>query len=155
MTNANEVDFETRRWIWGRDIVEPRLLHVALRTTDIDRSLHFYVDGLGMKLMDRISIGPNRATVAFVGFGDDYRAGGFIELAHYADHEGPYTHGTGFHHISIGVPDIHATVARLEAMGTEVTVRPTMYLDKGPWIAYVKDPDGYPVEFLQTVMDHS
>lgn len=150
-----EVDFRERLWMWGEDIDEPRFLHVALRIKDPERSLRFYVDGCGLKLFDRINITPVGATVLFVGFdGDDYRSGGMIELASYADAgDEPYTHGTGFHHISFGVPDVRATISKLEAMGVEVTVPPNRYLDQGPWIAYVKDPDGYSVEFLQTRAD--
>jgi lactoylglutathione lyase len=153
MTNADAVDFETRRFMWGTDIHEPRILHLALRVEDLDRSLRFYVDGLGMKLKESIDIHPANALVAFVSFGDDYRDGGFIELCSYSNHEGPYTHGTGFHHISVGVADVQAMVNKLETMGIEVTVPPMEYLGKGPFMAYVKDPDGYSVELTQTVVN--
>jgi lactoylglutathione lyase len=146
------VDVRDRRVIWGADVAEPRLLHVAIRIADIERSLRFYVDGLGMKLHDRINIEPLNITAVFVGYGD-YRAGGLIELSrHWAD-EAPYTHGTGFNHISIGVPDVAAMVARLEAMGAEVTGRPKPFLGIGVGIAFVKDPDGYVVELVQTMVD--
>jgi lactoylglutathione lyase len=151
MANAEVVDFETRRFMWGTDISERRLLHLALRVEDLDRSLRFYVDVLGMKLKEIIDIHPAGALVAFVSYGDDYRDGGFIELASYPAESGPYTHGTGFHHISIGVADVREVISQLEEMGVEVTVQPTEYLGKGPFMAYVKDPDGYSVEFIQTV----
>jgi lactoylglutathione lyase len=148
-SDISAVDFETRRWIWGTDVTEPRLLHIAIRVRDIEPALRFYVDGLGMKLIDRINIGPRRVTVVFVGY-NEYSDGALVELARYWDDDVPYTHGTGFGHISIGVPNVVATFAKLEALGAEISVRPTDYLGRGPHIAYVKDPDGYTVELIQT-----
>jgi lactoylglutathione lyase len=152
MTNETFADFETKRWIWGTDITQPRMLHLALRVTDLDRAARFYVDGLGMKILDRIRIGPRKVNIVFVGYGD-YGVGGLIELAYYEDDTAPRTHGTGYDHMSVGVSDVIAMVAKLEGMGAEVKVRPTEYLGKGPRIAYVKDPDGNAVELIQTVRD--
>ncbi len=151
MSEANEVEHLSRLWMWGRDVATTRMLHTALRVEDIERSLCFYVDGVGMKVIERINIAPRRVKVVFLGFeGDDYRAGGFLELVHYLDHEGGYDHGTAFHHVSFGVADTRAVVAELEAAGTEIVV-PAAREGDGPWIAFVKDPDGYTVEFIQTV----
>ena len=152
MADAPFADFEDKRWIWGTDIAQPRMLHLALRVTDLERAVRFYTDGLGMKVLDRIRIGPRKVNLAFVGFGD-YGAGGLIELARYDEDTTSRTHGTGFDHLSIGVSDVSASVAKLESLGAEVKVRPTEYLGKGPRIAYVKDPDGNSVELIQTVRD--
>lgn len=146
---SKAVDFETKRFIWGTDVGQPRLLHLALRVNDLEAAVRFYVEGLGMKLVDRITIGPGRMTAVFVGY-SDYDAGGLIELCDYWDDEGPYTHGTGFGHISVGVGDVDAMVAKLEAMGSEITMRPKDYAGKGPRLAYLKDPDGYVIELIQT-----
>jgi lactoylglutathione lyase len=151
MSLSNEVEHLSRLWMWGDDVEQTRVLHTALRVEDIERSMKFYVDGVGMKVIERINIAPRRVKVVFLGFdGDDYRAGGFLELVRYLDHEGPYAQGEAFHHVSFGVADTRAVVARLEAMGTEVTVPPGREGD-GPWISFVKDPDGYTVEFIQTL----
>ena len=146
------VDFETTRWIWGSDITERRLLHILLRVQDLDRSIDFYRDGLGMKVFDRANIGPARVTVAVVGFGD-YASGGLIELSCPWDNDKPYTHGTGYDHFSIGVGDINAAVKQAVEAGAELVTPPTGYLGKGPLISFVKDPDGYRIEFIQTIRD--
>lgn len=143
------VDFETKRFIWGEDKDEPRLLHLALRVHDLERAVQFYVEGLGMKLIDRINIGAGNMTAVFVGYGD-YDSGGLIELCDFWNDSEPYTHGTGFGHISVGVGDVDAMVAKLEGMGAEITVRPKDYAEKGPRLAYLKDPDGYLIELIQT-----
>jgi lactoylglutathione lyase len=150
--DPSAVDVRDRRVMWGTDVATPRLLHTALRIADIERSLRFYVDGLGMTLHDRINIAPLNITAVFVGYGD-YKTGGLIELSRHWDDKLPYTHGTGFNHISIGVPDVAAMVERLEAMGAEVTGRPGPFLGIGVGIAFVKDPDGYVIELVQTVVD--
>jgi lactoylglutathione lyase len=147
--DPSTVNFEAKRFIWGVDLDKPRMLHLAIRVAEIDRSVRFYVDGLGMKLVDRIFITPANMTAVFVGYGD-YEAGGLIELCRYWNEDGPYTHGTGFHHISVGVEDVAGMAARLVGMGFEMTVPPTDYAGKGPRLAYVKDPDGYSVELIQT-----
>jgi len=151
-SDTSEVDFETRRFIWGTDVKKPRLLHIALRVREFEPALRFYIDGLGMKLIDRINIGPSRVKIIFLGYGD-YDSGGLLELCCYSDDQSPHTHGTGFDHISIGVADVRATVAKLQALGAEIRVPPMNYLGKGPCLAYVKDPNGYPVELIQTVRD--
>src|ERR1700754_5147275 len=102
--NREGVDFETKRWVWGTDIEQPRFLHLAIRIKDVDKSVRFYVEGLGMKLIDRIVIAPRRVTTVFVGY-SDYASGGLIELAHYWDDAGPRSEDCAFGHISVGVPD--------------------------------------------------
>ena len=148
-TDKPVVDFTQRRFIWGTDKTEPRLLHLALRVRSLERSIGFYVEGLGMKLLDRISLPPGKLTAAFVGY-DDYDRGGLIELCEQWEDSGPYTHGTGFGHISIGVGNVDAAVGKLEAMGAEVTVPPRDYDGVGPRLCYLKDPDGYLIELIQT-----
>jgi lactoylglutathione lyase len=67
----------------------------------------------------------------YLGF-EDYAAGGCVELVSRWDVEEPYTHGTGYGHIAVGAPDIEGMVARLEAMGAEITLRPTVLIEGGP-----------------------
>jgi lactoylglutathione lyase len=147
-TSATEYD--PKQWVWGTDYSKPRFLHTMLRVKDLGAALRFYIDGLGMKqLGDRFDVPVRRVTAVFIGF-EDYAAGGCLELVHYWDSEGPYTHGTGYGHISIGVPDVEAMLVRLEAMGAEVTLRPAVLIAGGPKVAFLKDLDGYSVELLQT-----
>lgn len=150
MTSETSMDeFDPRLWVWGANASKPRLLHSMVRVKDVDAAIHFYVNGLGMKVLGRFEIETRRSTGVFLGFGD-YDAGGVLELAQKWDHEGPYSHGSGYGHVAIGVPDMAATVAKLEAMGTEVTLRPKALIAGGPAVAFVKDPDGYEVELIQT-----
>jgi lactoylglutathione lyase len=142
-------EFNSRLWVWGANASKPRVLHSMVRVKDFDAAIRFYVSGLGMKVLGRFEVETRRSTGVFLGFGD-YDAGGVLELAHKWDHEGPYSHGSGYGHIAIGVPDVTAMVAKLESMGAEITARPKVLIPGGPAVAFVKDPDGYEVELIQT-----
>jgi lactoylglutathione lyase len=144
-TGAAEMDL----WCWGADATKPRFLHTMIRVKEFDASLRFYLDGLGMKVLDRFDVKVNRVTAMFIGF-DGYAAGGCIELVHPWDDEGPYTHAKGHTHISIGVPSLSAMLAKLEPMGVEVIRPPKVLIPGGPAVAFVKDPNGYQVELIQT-----
>ena len=141
--------FDPKLWVWGARDESPRFLHTMIRVKDFEASMRFYVDGLGMTVLDRFDVPVRRSTGVFLGFAD-YAAGGLLELAQNWDAEGPYSHGTGYGHIAIGVPDIMAMVAKLEAMGSEITLRPKVLLAGGPHVAFAKDPDGYSVELIET-----
>jgi lactoylglutathione lyase len=143
-------EFNPKWWVWGTNDEKPRFLHTMIRVANYEAALRFYVDGLGMKqLGDRFDVELRRVSGVYLGF-DDYAGGGGVELVTNWDATVPYTHGTGYGHIAIGVPDIEAMVARLEAMGAAVTLRPTRLLAGAPRVAFVKDPDGYAVELIQT-----
>ena len=154
MTIENATDeFNPKLWNWGTENNKPRFLHAMIRVKDFDAAMRFYVDGLGMKpLGDRFDVPLRRVSAIYLGF-DSYAAGGCVELVQRWDEPGPYTHGTGYGHIAIGAPDIEGMVAKLESMGVEVTLRPTVLLPGAPAVAFVKDPDGYAVELIQTSRD--
>jgi lactoylglutathione lyase len=135
--------------VWGENADKPRFLHTMIRVKEFEPSLRFYLDGLGMKVLDRFDVNVSRVTLMFIGF-DGYSAGGCVELVHPWDDEGPYTHASGHTHISVGVPDVMAMLAKLQGMGVEVTRPPTVLIPGGPQVAFVKDPNGYPVELIQT-----
>ena len=137
-------------WLWGDDRPKARLLHTMVRVQDFDVALRFYVEGLGMRVLDRFEVASRRASAIYIGFGD-YNDGGVLELVRYWGDEGAYTHGTGYGHIAVGVADVAATLDRLEAMGAEVTLRPKVLMDGGPAVGFVKDPDGYSIELIQTL----
>jgi lactoylglutathione lyase len=141
---------DPRLWVWGANDTHRRFLHTMIRVRDVDASLAFYVDLLGMKkLGEPFDVPSRRTTGLFIGF-DSYAAGGCLELVRAWDAQGPYTHGTGYGHISIGVPDMDELVARLDAAGVEFTLRPAPLLAGGPKVAFIKDPDGYAIELIQT-----
>lgn len=135
-------------WIWPREEIRPRLLHTMIRVKDLRESLRFYIDTLGMKILDRIEVETRRATTVFVGF-EGYRDGAVLEIAQKWDVEQPYTHGSGYGHVALGLPDLLGTVARIEAAGFEILEGPMVLIEDGPLVSFVRDPDGYSVELLQ------
>lgn len=140
---------ELETWLWGANVAEPRILHTMIRVADFEASVRFYVEGFGMKVLDRFSVESRGAAAIYIGF-NDYRSGGVLELVQHRGDKTPYTHGTGYGHFAVGVADVPAMVARLEAMGAEVDLRPKVLMDGGPQVAFVKDPDGYLIELIQT-----
>lgn len=124
-----------------------RLLHTMLRVGDLERSLAFYTDVLGMRLLRRKDYPGGRFTLAFVGYGDE-RDHTVLELTHNWD-TSSYEIGTGYGHIALGVDDIQATCEAMAAKGGRV-VRPPGAMKHGTTvIAFVEDPDGYKVELIQ------
>jgi lactoylglutathione lyase len=125
-----------------------RLLHTMLRVGDLERSLRFYTEVLGMRLLRRRDYPEGRFTLAFVGYGEE-RDTAVLELTHNWDTES-YDIGSGYGHIAIGVADIHSTCAAIAERGGRV-VRPPGPMKHGSTvIAFVEDPDGYRVELIQT-----
>jgi lactoylglutathione lyase len=124
-----------------------RLLHTMLRVGDLDRSLKFYTELLGMKLLRREDYPEGRFTLAFVGYTDESE-GAVIELTHNWDTKS-YDLGTGYGHIALEVDDAYAACARIKAQGGTV-VREAGPMKHGTTvIAFVTDPDGYKIEFVQ------
>lgn len=142
-------DFDPKHVILGPNDGEPRIIHTMVRVKNIDRSLGFYVDGLGMTVLERLDIEAEEATAVFVGYGGG-DAGAPLGLVCYRDGEGSYTHGSGYGHVAVGVADLPTTFARLEAAGAEIVMRPGVLVPGGASCAFVKDPDGYSVELLET-----
>lgn len=124
-----------------------RILHTMFRVGDLQRSLAFYTNVLGMRLLRRKDYPQGRFTLAFVGYGDE-RDTAVLELTHNWD-TAAYDLGNGYGHIAIGVDDVYAACERIKAAGGKV-VR-----DAGPMkggttvIAFVEDPDGYKIELLE------
>jgi lactoylglutathione lyase len=149
MEKNMEADFNPAMWQWGTEAKSPRFLHAMIRVKDLEKSIRFYVDGLGMKVLDRFDIAPSRFSLVYLAF-EDYTAGGALALTYNWDQAEPYSHGSGYGHISIGAPDIFAAVARLEAAGAEIPTRPKKMVSGAPHLAFAKDPDGYLIELIQT-----
>lgn len=125
-----------------------RMLHTMVRVRDLERSIAFYVDRLGMRLLRLQHFPDSKFTLAFVGYDDESRSTA-IELTHnWGDHN--YEIGTAFGHIAIGVSDVAETVRILAQEGVRV-VRPAGPLKGSPseLIAFVEDPDGYRIELIQ------
>jgi lactoylglutathione lyase len=124
-----------------------RLLHTMLRVGNLERSLDFYQNVLNMQLLRRRDYPEGRFTLAFVGYGDeaDHTV---LELTHNWDTES-YNLGEAYGHIAIEVDDAYAACERVKEMGGKV-VREAGPMKHGTTvIAFVEDPDGYKIEFIQ------
>lgn len=128
-----------------------RLLHTMLRVGDLDRSIGFYTGVLGMKLLRRKDYSGGRFTLAFVGYGEESETA-VIELTHNWD-TSSYELGDGFGHVAIGVEDIHATCERIREVGGTITREPGPMKHGTTVIAFVRDPDGYAIELIETGRD--
>ncbi len=125
-----------------------RLLHTMLRVFDLDKSLDFYTRLLGMTLLRKSDYEGGRFTLAFVGYGDESDTA-VLELTHNWDQAEPYTIGSGYGHIAIGVPDIYGTCEKLRAEGARITREPGPMKHGSTVIAFIEDPDGYKVELIE------
>jgi lactoylglutathione lyase len=117
-----------------------------LRVGNLERSLAFYTDVLGMRLLRRKDYPGGRFTLAFVGYGDE-RDHTVLELTHNWD-TSSYEIGTGYGHIALGVDDIQAVCEDIRAKGGKVVREPGPMKNGTTVIAFVEDPDGYKVELI-------
>ncbi len=124
-----------------------RLLHTMLRVGNLERSLDFYCNLLGMKLLRQKEYPGGEFTLAFVGYGDE-SDNTVLELT-YNWGTDKYDLGAGYGHIAIGVDDIYGTCDRLRHQGGKVTRDPGPMKHGSTVIAFVEDPDGYKVELIQ------
>ncbi|MFM1842106.1 MAG: hypothetical protein RLZZ490_842 [Cyanobacteriota bacterium] len=129
-----------------------RLLHTMLRVGNLDESLKFYCDVLGMNLIRQKDYPSGKFTLAFVGYGDE-ATNSVIELTHNWDVE-QYNVGDAFGHMAIGVDDIYQTCDRIKALGGKVVREPGPMKHGTTVIAFVEDPNGYKIELIQTKADN-
>ena len=131
--------------------VEPgkaRLLHTMIRVKDLDKSLNFYTELLGMKLLRKRDYPTGTCTLACVGYGDETDST-VIELTHNWDQAEPYALGTAFGHLAIGVPDVYKACEKLGAEGVKIPRPAGPMAHGGSVIAFIEDPDGYRIELIQ------
>ena len=124
-----------------------RMLHTMLRVGNLEKSLQFYCDILGMRLLRQKDYPGGKFTLAFVGYGDeaDHTA---IELT-YNWGTDKYDLGNGYGHIALGVDDIYGTCDKIKSMGGKVTREPGAMKHGTTVIAFIEDPDGYKIELIQ------
>ncbi|MEH2037510.1 MAG: lactoylglutathione lyase [Nostoc sp.] len=124
-----------------------RLLHTMLRVGNLEESLKFYCEVLGMKLLRRKDFPGGEFTLAFVGYGDE-SDNSVIELTYNWGVE-KYELGNAYGHIALGVDDIYATCEEIRNQGGKVVREPGAMKHGSTVIAFVEDPDGYKIELIQ------
>ena len=123
-----------------------RILHTMLRVGDLDRSIEFYTRVMGMTLIRRKDYPDGEFTLAFVGYGEE-REHAVLELT-YNWGQDSYDMGTAYGHIAIEVDDVYEATSRAQAAGARV-VREAGPMNAGSLIiAFLEDPDGYPIELI-------
>ncbi|CAH2038213.1 unnamed protein product [Thlaspi arvense] len=124
-----------------------RFLHVVYRVGDLDRTIKFYTECFGMKLLRKRDIPEEKYSNAFLGFGPE--TSNFVVELTYNYGVSSYDIGTGFGHFAISTQDVSKMVETVRANGGNVTREPGPVKGGGSVIAFVKDPDGYPFELIQ------
>jgi len=124
-----------------------RILHTMIRVGDLDKSLAFYTEVLGMRLLRRNDYPEGKFTLAFVGYQEE-ADGPVLELTHNWGVD-KYEIGTGYGHIALAVPDAYAACAEIKARGGKVTREAGPMKGGTRVIAFVEDPDGYKIELIQ------
>lgn len=124
-----------------------RILHTMLRVGNLDKSLQFYTEVLGMKLLRQKDYPEGKFTLAFVGYQNELE-GAVLELTHNWETD-KYEIGTGYGHIAIEVADAYQACDNVKKLGGKV-IREAGPMKHGTTvIAFVADPDGYKIEFIQ------
>lgn len=123
-----------------------RILHTMFRVGDLDRSIAFYTEVLGMKLLRRQEYPEGEFTLAFVGYGDESE-NTVIEFTYNWGQE-KYDLGDGYGHIALEVDDVYEAVEQIRQRGARI-LREAGPMNAGTTIiAFVEDPDGYPIELI-------
>ena len=121
-----------------------KILHTCLNVSDLDKSIKFYSEQLGLKFVSRREVKQNDAEIAFLK--DD--SGGAIELTHWRE-KTTLTEGDNFDHIAFEVEDAQAEVKRLRSNGVTIAMEPFSLQGSSSKIAFIKDPDGNWLELIQ------
>lgn len=124
-----------------------RLLHTMLRVGDLERSLEFYTQILGMSLLRKKDYPEGKFTLAFVGYGPESDEA-VIELTHNWDTK-DYDMGSGFGHVAIEVEDAYAACEQVKQRGGNVAREAGPMKHGTTVIAFIEDPDGYKIELIQ------
>lgn len=124
-----------------------RILHTMLRVGNLDASIAFYTEVLGMRLLRRKDYPEGKFTLAFLGYDDESKAAA-IELTHNWGVD-TYERGNAFGHIAIEVPDAYAACAEIKTRGGHVSREAGPMKGGSSVIAFVDDPDGYKIELIE------
>ena len=124
-----------------------RILHTMLRVGDLQRSVRFYTEVLGMKLLRTTDRPEQKYSLAFVGYDGEDRSA-VLELTYNYGVE-RYDLGSAFGHVAVEVPDVKKACERVKSQGGKVTREPGPVKGGTSVIAFVEDPDGYKIEFIE------
>jgi len=124
-----------------------RILHVMLRVGDLSRSIAFYTEVLGMRLLRQHDYPEGRFTLAFLGYGEEDSTT-VLELTHNWDTTS-YDLGAGYGHIALAVPNAYQACADIKARGGRVGREAGPMKHGTTVIAFVEDPDGYKIELIE------
>lgn len=127
-----------------------RIDHTMIRVSDLARSLDFYTRVLGMTVLRRTDYPEGRFTNAFVGYQSE-DGGPTLELTWNWEQEQPYERGNAWGHIALKVADVRAAAAYLKAEGVTFTKEPSPMKHGTRILAFIRDPDGYPIELNEPV----
>ena len=137
----------------GSIAIPNRILYSMIRVSDLDRSLHFYEEAMGMQILRRENFTEGRFTLVFLGYEDESR-NIVLELTFNWD-ENEYQHGNRYGHLALQVEDISEAIKRLENLDVEIVRQPgpmTFAVDETGHkevIAFIQDPDGYRIELIE------
>ncbi len=123
-----------------------RLLHTMIRVGNLEKSINFYTEVLGMKLLRQKDYADGKFTLAFVGYGDEQN-NSVVELTYNWDTE-TYDLGSGFGHFAIEVDDVYVAAEKIRAQGGKIIREPGPMNAGTTIIAFAEDPDGYQIELL-------
>ena len=125
-----------------------RLLHTMIRVKDAQKSIDFYSRHLGMRVLRNKDFPGGKFTNIFMGYGDesDHTV---LELTYNWDQEEHYTHGSGFGHLAVAVPDIYAVCDQMKKDGVSIPRPPGPMKHGTTVIAFIEDPDGYKIELIE------
>ncbi len=125
-----------------------RFLHTMIRVGDLDASVRFYTEVLGMEVKRRLDMEKGRFTLVFLAFpGADERAAQ-LELTHNWDTDS-YDLGNGYGHLAVSVANMESSLAAVREKGGKIAREPRSLYEGGPLLAFLEDPDGYAVELIE------
>ncbi|HQT68339.1 MAG: lactoylglutathione lyase [Rhodospirillales bacterium 20-60-12] len=127
--------------------IQYKYLHTMIRVKNLDESVKFYTELLGMKEIRRTDVPDGKYTLVFVGYGDE-SSHTVLELT-YNYGVDSYDQGTAFGHLALGVSDIKTSIEALRAAGAKIVREPGPVKFGKTVIAFIEDPNGYKIELIE------